>query len=205
MHSLHALSILYCKTGVLRRMAVILWHLLLTLLLSGQGLCQCYSESSCAGDVVSSSDQRDCCVLQNGLSYNDAGTCRPCIGMIVMYTSYTQCLTEPMCSAVHGFWQSVYDVGEDDYILDIEFALNVVGTTQFPFGLIVSGTITAEAVDITIKRRSLWFPHLMLSLYIGSSDFDRFSQRNVFINGDYPSTDIRLFTVNDEATLEYED
>ena len=124
--------------------------------------------------------------------------------MLVMSTSYTQCLTEPMCSAVHGFRQSVYDVGEDAR-LDIEFALNVVGTTQFPIGLIVSGTITAEAVDTTSKRRSLWCPHLMLSLYIGSSDFDRFSQRNVFINGDYPSTDILLFTVNDEATLEYED
>ena len=79
--------------------------------------------------------------------------------MLVMSTSYTQCLTEAVCSVVHGFRQSVYDVGEDDYILDIEFALNVVGTTQFPFGLIVSGTITAEAVDTTSKRRSLWCPH----------------------------------------------
>ena len=69
------------------KMAVILCSLLLTLLLSGQGLCQCYSQSSCVGDVVSSSDQRDCCVNQNGLSYNDTGTCRPCIGMLVMSTS----------------------------------------------------------------------------------------------------------------------
>ena len=92
------LVILLCTTGVLRRMAVILCHLLLTLLLSGQGLCQCYSQSSCAGDVVTSSDQRDCCVSQNGLSYNDTGTCTPCIGMLVMSASYTQCLTKPVCS-----------------------------------------------------------------------------------------------------------
>ena len=67
-----------------KKMAVILCHLLLTLLLSGQGLCQCYSQSSCAGDVVSSSDQRDCCVDQFGSSYNDTGTCRPCIGFIMI-------------------------------------------------------------------------------------------------------------------------
>ena len=65
-------------------MAVILCHLLLTLLLSGQGLCQCYSQSSCAGDVVPSSEQRDCCVNQFGLSYNDTETCRPCLGFIMI-------------------------------------------------------------------------------------------------------------------------
>ena len=130
-------------------MAVILCHLLLTLLLSGQGLCQCYSQSSCAGDVVSSLDQRDCCVSQNGLSYNYAGICRPCIGMLVMSTSYTQCLTEPVCSAVHGFRQSVYDVDENDR-LDTNFSLNVVGTTAFST-LVVSGTITAEAAGTASK------------------------------------------------------
>ena len=143
-------------------MAIILWHLLLTLLLSGQGLCQCYSESSCAGGVVSSLDQRDCCVSQNGLSYNDAGTCRPCIGMLVMSTSYTQCLTEPMCSAVHGFQQSVYDVDEGDR-LDTDFSLNVVGTTQLST-LAVSGTITSEVAGTASKCHPLYFACLIVCI-----------------------------------------
>ena len=58
--------------------------LLLTLLLSRKALCQCYSELNCGGDVLPSNDQRDCCVMQNGLSYNDAGTCRPCIGVLLI-------------------------------------------------------------------------------------------------------------------------
>ena len=67
---------------IVREMSVRLLYLLYLLsLLSGQGLCQCYSESSCAGDIISSVDQRDCCVFQNGFFYNDTGTCRPCIGM----------------------------------------------------------------------------------------------------------------------------
>ena len=57
--------------------------LYLLLLLCGRGLCQCYSKLSCGGGVVSSADQRDCCVKQSDLSYNDAGACRLCIGMIL--------------------------------------------------------------------------------------------------------------------------
>ena len=45
--------------------------------------------------------------------------------------------------AVHGFRNAVYDVAEDTR-LDTEFALNVVGTTQFPT-LVISGIITSEA------------------------------------------------------------
>ena len=52
--------------------------------------------------------------------------------------------------AVHGFRQEVYVVEEND-ILDTEFALNVVGTTQFPTGLVVTGTITAEAAGTASK------------------------------------------------------
>ena len=48
---------------------------------------------------------------------------------------------------VHGFRQSVYDVEEGNR-LDTEFALNVVGTTQFTT-LVVSGTITSEADGTT--------------------------------------------------------
>ena len=44
---------------------------------------------------------------------------------------------------VHGFQNAVYDVAEDAR-LETEFALNVVGTTQFS-KLVVSGTITLEA------------------------------------------------------------
>ena len=35
-------------------------------------------------DIVSSSDQRDCCVDQFGLSYSDSGACRPCIGFKII-------------------------------------------------------------------------------------------------------------------------
>ena len=165
---------MHLYSSVLRRMAVILCHLLLTLLLSGQGLCQCYSESSCAGDVVSSSDQRDCCVSQNGVSYNDAGTCRPCIGMLVMSTSYTQCLTEPVCSVVHGFRQSVYDINEGAR-LDTDFSLNVVGTTQFST-LAVSGTITSEAAGTASKCHLLYFARLIVCIsgcrWLGLPQFD---------------------------------
>ena len=114
-----------------------------------------------------------------------------------------------MCSAVHGFRQSVYDVDED-YRLDTEFALNVVGTTQFPT-LVVSGTITAEAAGTAskwclLKSGMVSSPHVIcLSLSVGSSDFERLHLINVIINGDNPCTDIRLFTVNDEITLEYGD
>ena len=52
------------------------------------GVAECYSEVDCGGIEIASSgsetlDQRDCCVNQNGLSYNDGGTCRPCIGMFL--------------------------------------------------------------------------------------------------------------------------
>ena len=64
--------------------------LYLLLLLCGRGLCQCYSELSCGGGVVPSVDQSDCCVKLSGLSYNDTGICRPCIGKKIMY--HLQCL-----------------------------------------------------------------------------------------------------------------
>ena len=72
-----------------------------------------------------------------------------------MPTSYTQCLTEPVCSVVHGFLQNVFDVDEGAR-LDTEFALNVVGTTQFST-LVVSGAITAEAAGTASKGHPLHF------------------------------------------------
>ena len=62
-------------------MASTLYSFCLILLLGGEGLCQCFSHLDCEGDVLPSEDQRDCCVNQNGLSYNDTKACRPCIGV----------------------------------------------------------------------------------------------------------------------------
>ena len=56
-----------------------------------------------------------------------------------------------LCS-VHGFRQTVYNV-EESGRLYTEFALNVVGTTQFST-LTVSGTITATA-DGTSSEHSI--------------------------------------------------
>ena len=44
----------------------------------------CYSQLDCVGDTLPSDGQRDCCVNQNGLSYSDSGTCRPCIGRLLI-------------------------------------------------------------------------------------------------------------------------
>ena len=38
-----------------------------------------------------------------------------------------------------------------------------------------------------------------------NSDFEGLTPIYVIINNDVPSTDVRLFTVNDETTLEYDD
>ena len=65
------------------KMAGTLYLLFLILLLSGEGLCQCYSQLECVGDEVPSASQGDCCVNQNGISFNDEETCRPCIGMLL--------------------------------------------------------------------------------------------------------------------------
>ena len=64
----------------LEEMALCLYRFILTLLLCGEGLCQCFSQLDCGGDVLPSENQRDCCVSQNGLTYKNGGTCTPCIG-----------------------------------------------------------------------------------------------------------------------------
>ena len=51
------------------------------LLLCGKA---CYSQLHCVGDLLPSDSQRDCCVNQNGLSYSDSGTCRPCVGRLLI-------------------------------------------------------------------------------------------------------------------------
>ena len=56
---------------VAEEMAVSLYRFILTLLLCREVLC--HSELDCVGDVLPS---EDCCVSQNGLTYNGGGTCR---------------------------------------------------------------------------------------------------------------------------------
>ena len=43
------------------------------------------------------------------------------------------------------------------------------------------------------------------SLYIVSSDFENLQPIGAAISSDLPSAEMRLFTANDEVTLEYED
>ena len=62
---------------------VVMWLLVvLVLLLTGEGLSQCFTSADCTGDQVPASSERECCVgTDTGLSYNDGGTCTVCIGM----------------------------------------------------------------------------------------------------------------------------
>ena len=48
-------------------------------------------------------------------------------------------------------------------------------------------------------------PPLSLSLCIGNSDFERMEQQFIIIDGSNNATSIRVFPVNDEITLEYDD
>ena len=114
----------------------------------------------------------------------------------------------------------MYDVAEDAR-LDIEFALNVVGTTQLRT-LVISGIIASEA-DGTASKWHLvkWTidinPSLTLhcslplsllsppSLCIGNSDFERMEKQFIKISGYNNAFSIRVFPVNDEITLEYDD
>ena len=45
---------------------------------------QCYSSTSCSGDVVQAISAKDCCVgTDNGLSFSDSGdTCTVCVGKL---------------------------------------------------------------------------------------------------------------------------
>ena len=64
-----------------------LWiSLLLVLLLTGEGLSQCFTSNGCTGDQVPADNQRECCVGTNtGLSYYDGGSCTVCIGNVCNY------------------------------------------------------------------------------------------------------------------------
>ena len=112
------------------------------------------------------------------------------------------CLTNRV---VHGFAQAVYDVDEDDR-LDTDFRLNVKGTTAFP-GLNIRGTVTAEAAGTASKTMYRVCDVLTenTSLPVVSSDFENLQDIGVSVTSTLPGAEIRLFTANDEVTLEYED
>ena len=116
-------------------------------------------------------------------------------------------MIESVCSTVHGFPQAVYNVNEDD-ILVTNFSLNVVGTTPL-LGLVVSGTITAEAAGTASKQHPPyleWCPYShSIPLSVGSSDFATLPQITVINNNADPATEISVFAVNDKVTLEYDD
>ena len=122
----------------------------LFLLLAGEVFSQCYSDTACSGSLVPADNQRECCAgTDEGLSYNNGGTCTMCIGMSVVPVAFG--FDKQDIYAVHGFAQVQYDVGEDDR-LDTDFRLNVKGTTAFP-GLNIRGTITAEAAGTSGKKK----------------------------------------------------
>ena len=63
-----------------------------------------------------------------------------------------------------------------------------------------------------MKQLALQVSHISYILYIvqyspsvENSDFEELTPISVIINNDDPSTDVRLFTVNDETTLEFDD
>ena len=63
-----------------------------------------------------------------------------------------------------------------------------------------------------LRQLALQVSHISYILYIvqyslsvANSDFEQLTAIFVIINNDDPSTDVRLFTVNDETALEYED
>ena len=98
----------------------------------------------------------------------------------------------------------MYDVDEEDR-LDTDFRLNVKGMTAFP-GLNIRGTVTAEAAGTASNGvMCLHHVYVSLSLYIVSSDFENLQDIGVSVTSTLPSAEIRLFTANDEVTLEYDD
>ena len=100
---------------------------------------------------------------------------------------------------VHGFLQAEYDVQEDEG-LDTVFQRNVKGTTPFGSDLVVVGTITAEADGTASKQNHNEKMCVSHVICIDTTDFEMFVSIEV-IN----SAEIRLFTTNDEVTLEYYD
>ena len=96
----------------------------------------------------------------------------------------------------------MYDVDEDDR-LDTDFRLSVKGMTAFP-GLNIRGTITAEAAG-TESKTMYSLCGVNTSLPVVSSDSENLQPIGVSVTSALPRAEIRLFTANEEVTLEYED
>ena len=92
----------------------------------------------------------------------------------------------------------MYDVSEDAR-LDTEFRRSVKGTSQFGNALLLNGVIRAAA-DGTASRHTVDVG-LEPPVCTGDTDFYRLSPVPVASNG----AEIRVFTANDEVTLEYDD
>ena len=70
----------------MEKMAAALYHLLLVLLLTGEGFSQCFNSTGCTGSLVRVSSERECCVGTNdGLSYNDGLNCTNCTGTLTSW------------------------------------------------------------------------------------------------------------------------
>ncbi|CAI8020301.1 hypothetical protein GBAR_LOCUS12147, partial [Geodia barretti] len=133
-------------------------------------------------------------LLQTGQGFSQCFTNTNCTGGVVVAADQRACCvgtddglsfndgTTCILCVVHGFHQSKYDV-EEGRRLDTMFQLNVKATTQFGGALVVTGLITATP-DGTAS----------------TADFERLEPIRVT-----NSAEIRLFTANDDITLEYDD
>ena len=104
---------------------------------------------------------------------------------------------------VHGFVNATYDVVEEDRLFT-SFQLNVKGETAYPT-LYFRGTIFSDAAGTASKSHEnvkiIFWGISYLSIYIGSSDF----QSVILDLLDTNNEEIRIFTINDDITLEYND
>ena len=58
-------------------------------MLTGEGFSQCFTGTDCTDDQVPAANKRECCIGTNdGLSYNDRGTCTECIGNVTNVCNY---------------------------------------------------------------------------------------------------------------------
>ena len=58
----------------------------LLLLLNGHGLCQCFTDTDCRGNVIAVSGERDCCFeTDDGLSFLSNGVCTGCASEYFVY------------------------------------------------------------------------------------------------------------------------
>ena len=169
----------------------------------------CYSSTSCSGDIIPATSERECCVgTDNGLSFSSGGVCIRCIGVLLSFSLYNYHSLTTFCSlfSVHGFTRARYQVVEGERV-DVSFQLNVKGTSQFESSLNIRGEVTASA-DGTASKNDVILPHNSLVLFfntIGFSDFESFLSQTISITRFTNRAEIRLFSIDDHITLEYDD